>query len=212
MRPRRQRDRYERDILSFASIRLTSCIPRGLFSPPPYLSPPLSLSPSPPLSLRCASLGIGTILAIVSLFTYRAIPYAKQVSNLTDVFMVLGVLLVPCGYTYLDDSCPSGLHQGQCGLICEGNGKMELFVLCPPYSMGASAYLSITGVVLIFIATFVSSCVRSKRGMSSSFFGGRGVGGEGEGKREVAFVALTHAPCLSRLAPPLLLLSSFTHR
>lgn len=44
------------------------------------------------------------------------VPWAKGVMVVANLFFLIAFLLVPLGFNDLDNACPSGAEQGQCGL------------------------------------------------------------------------------------------------
>ena len=59
------------------------------------------------LALSAACIDRGTIAAL-----------AKLSMSITSIFFMIAVLLFPLGFIYLDDQCPVGNEQPQCGLRC----------------------------------------------------------------------------------------------
>ena len=65
-------------------------------------------------------------------------------------------------YKSLGDTCPSATPSN-CGLQCTGGtNTFTYFTLCQPWNIGTAMYVLIIGVILLFLASFASSCVRSK--------------------------------------------------
>ena len=69
----------------------------------------------------------------------------------------------------LGDACPSPQHNN-CGLQCTGGSNLwSFFKLCQPWGIGTAMYVLVIAVILLFCASFASSCcVRSKYAGTSS--------------------------------------------
>ena len=52
-----------------------------------------------------------------------------------------------------------------CGLFCSSGRSFDYFTLCTPWNLGTAIYLLIVGVILLFVSTFVSSCIRYYPGL-----------------------------------------------
>lgn len=109
---------------------------------------------------RLITLGFDVLLGLASLCSYRFIRPAKFLMGFADLFLVVAVVLIPIGYNRLGDTCDD--THNSCGLACTGQGSFGFFTLCAPWSIGTSMYLLIVGVILLFVASIVSSCIRSK--------------------------------------------------
>eukprot|EP00042_Codosiga_hollandica_P010870 m.24161 g.24161 ORF g.24161 m.24161 type:complete len:195 (+) comp35883_c0_seq2:81-665(+) len=107
-------------------------------------------------------LGFTILMAFASLFSYRYIKGAKFLMGFADLFIVLGIVLVPIGYKFLGDECSTPDDRNSCGLGCNGSNSFGYFTLCDPFKIGTAMYLLIVGIICLFIASLVSSCVRSK--------------------------------------------------
>ena len=105
-------------------------------------------------------LGFDVLLGIASLCSYRFIRLAKLLMGAADLFLVVAVVLIPIGYNRLGDECTD--PNNSCGLVCSAQNSFGFFTLCSPWSIGTSMYLLIVGIILLFVASLVSSCIRSK--------------------------------------------------
>ena len=96
--------------------------------------------------------------------------WAKALMLVSVVCLIVALVLIPFGFSSLDDPCEED-DQKQCGLQCaQSDGDMEFFILCAPYELGASAFLLFAGEVLVFIGSFFAACVGvryGRRGLSS---------------------------------------------
>ena len=45
------------------------------------------------------------ILAVVCLFRYSFVPWTKALMSLTNLIIMIATLLIPLGFSYLDDDC-----------------------------------------------------------------------------------------------------------
>lgn len=122
-------------------------------------------------------LSFAVIFAFVSLWKLKLINATKILHMITNVFMMVGLVLVPIGYAWLDDACPdAGFNagqiaadkQGQCGLVCNGNNNMSFFSLCSPFEVGSSTWLMVAAIVILFIASFLASTIRLAYVMEST--------------------------------------------
>eukprot|EP00043_Microstomoeca_roanoka_P001515 m.33145 g.33145 ORF g.33145 m.33145 type:complete len:245 (+) comp10860_c0_seq1:359-1093(+) len=103
------------------------------------------------LALVAAIGGLGVIVAV-----------AKLCMSIGSLFFMVASVLFPLGFIYLDDTCPSGSNQGQCGLTCaDPQNGMDYFTLCGPYSVGTASFMMFAGLVVFFISAFCAACVRS---------------------------------------------------
>ena len=100
--------------------------------------------------------------------------HAKLINGVANVFLIIGIILVPAGHVpraarplcltmhcrfgKMGQAC--GSHDNSCGLVCSGTASWNYFATCTPWSLGTAIYLLIIGTVLLFVSTFVGSCVR----------------------------------------------------
>ncbi|EGD80475.1 hypothetical protein PTSG_11117 [Salpingoeca rosetta] len=109
-------------------------------------------------------LSMTIVLALVA--TIRANGWvaalAKLSMSITSIFFLIASILFPLGFIYLDDRCPAGTEEGQCGLRCtDPTAGMDYFTLCGPYGVGAASFLMFAALVVFFISSFCAACVRS---------------------------------------------------
>lgn len=65
---------------------------------------------------------------------YRFVNWAKGFLLVSNLWMIIGVVLYPIGFAWLDDTCiPGDVH---CGLSCTGDRNMGFFSLCHPWDLG----------------------------------------------------------------------------
>lgn len=113
---------------------------------------------------------------------------AKVALLVSCVWMIIGVVLFPLGFSWLEDTCRTSTTV-HCGLACgDSTADMGFFSLCAPYDVGCaamprarrpphllpnpwrrcppsaprsdSAWLMIAGAVLLFVSNFVASMLR----------------------------------------------------
>jgi hypothetical protein len=106
-------------------------------------------------------LSIAIIMALLCLCYLRLLIWTKVVLSLANLCFTVGIVLIPIGFTYLDDACPGGGNQSQCGLICDGSGRMDFFSLCSPFSVGAGLWVLIAGIFVLFLGSIILSCLQT---------------------------------------------------
>eukprot|EP00050_Salpingoeca_kvevrii_P005699 m.285169 g.285169 ORF g.285169 m.285169 type:complete len:202 (-) comp11313_c0_seq1:253-858(-) len=99
------------------------------------------------------------ILFVVNAFTYKVLNIAKGFLSFTNLLMMVGIILVPLGFAFLDDECPAGNNEGQCGLVCNGDNDFSYFTLCDPYELGDGLIVLVTGLFLQFFASICAACL-----------------------------------------------------
>lgn len=76
------------------------------------------------------------------------------------MFMV-AIILVPLGFAFLDDSCPTG-NEVQCSLTCNGGNSFSFFTLCDPFELGDGLIVLVTGLFLQFFTSLLAGCLQLK--------------------------------------------------
>lgn len=122
-----------------------------------------SSSPPHPTSVLLAAAVATAVLVYIfsenSSSSSSTVLWAKVLALIMNVFMIIAIILLGCGFPELDDPCRDS-HSRQCGLQCAATkGKMKAMILCAPYSLGASAYLYFAGEVFAFIGAFFAACI-----------------------------------------------------
>eukprot|EP00051_Salpingoeca_urceolata_P032012 m.13906 g.13906 ORF g.13906 m.13906 type:complete len:186 (-) comp4687_c0_seq1:77-634(-) len=121
-----------------------------------------TLSTASPSSLRKGTTTCGLALAFCSLsvlWVPRLAMPAKLGAWASTSIMLVAVLVAAAGFAELDDVCPVGTFEGQCGLVCEEN-SMDFFTLCSPCKADAALVLGASAVAILIVATFVGTCVK----------------------------------------------------
>eukprot|EP00047_Mylnosiga_fluctuans_P011133 m.268316 g.268316 ORF g.268316 m.268316 type:complete len:215 (+) comp34689_c0_seq1:72-716(+) len=113
------------------------------------------------LGLIC--LGITFILALLCvLFYLQLLNYTKIFLSISNFFMTIAIILIPIGFAWLDDACPTTpANDAQCGLIC-ASGPMNFFSLCDPFTVGGGLWAVIAGIFIQFIGSLFLSCLNKR--------------------------------------------------
>lgn len=98
------------------------------------------------------------VLAIISACFDSLLVVSKLLMCITNVFVIIGVILVPIGFEQLDEPCPANANQ--CGLTCDNGGNMGFFTVCGPWNVGTATYVMVVGAALLFISAFFAACIR----------------------------------------------------
>lgn len=90
--------------------------------------------------------------------------WAKAMMLLSIVCLIVAMVLIPFGFSSLDDPCAEE-DERHCGLKCASpEGEMEFFILCAPYELGSSIFLLFVGEIFVFIGSFFAACVGVRYG------------------------------------------------
>ena len=118
-------------------------------------------------------MALGVVLQVLIFVSNRFMRAAKVVNAVSILFLLIGIILVPCGcvghawvgcqphccrYNNLSDVC--GADDNSCGLVCYNGGYFYPFGTCDPWVLGNGMYLLCAGTFIIFISTFAATCVR----------------------------------------------------
>eukprot|EP00053_Salpingoeca_punica_P006100 m.58776 g.58776 ORF g.58776 m.58776 type:complete len:206 (-) comp13532_c0_seq5:714-1331(-) len=109
-------------------------------------------------------LSIAIILGFVTIFVDILLPWTKLTLSLANLVFMVAIFLIPIGFAWLDDTCPSGNDQAQCGLICNGGGNMDFFKLCSPYEVGAALWVMVVGLIVLFVGSWVLASINPFQG------------------------------------------------
>lgn len=106
-------------------------------------------------------LSAAIIMAFVCLCVLRLLIWTKLVLSIANLCFTIAIVLIPIGFTYLDDACPGSGNQSQCGLICDSTGRMDFFSLCSPFKVGAALWVVIAGIFILFLGSIILSCLQT---------------------------------------------------
>lgn len=109
-------------------------------------------------------LSVAIILGFVTIFVDVLLPWTKLTLSFANLVFMVAIFLIPIGFAWLDDTCPSATIRPQCGLVCNGDSDMDFFKLCAPYEVGAALWVMVVGLIVLFVGSWVLASINPFQG------------------------------------------------